>query len=193
MFPFAVRKSFVISNHIDKVQFAESLVNKLLRKLHKPNVAIIQNGYEIVFNRGFTEVLIRLNWISGGLIRVTFSGNQLRVTYELSFVHMFWLACFLTSIILISIIADQFSLRPGSSATQLWGIGILWSLYTALVYITTVIFDLRMGKTINEVELSRENISQEQLSWMSRPDVCPACGAAIEKHMQVCPDCGLTL
>jgi hypothetical protein len=193
MFPFAVRKSFVISNHIDKAQFAESLVNKLLCKLHKPNVAIIQDGYEVVFNRGFTEVLIRLNWISGGLIRVTFKGDQLWVTYELSFVLIFWLTCFLSFIFLISVISDQFSLRPGSSAPQLWGISILWGSYTVLVYVTTVIFDLRMGKTINEVELSSENISEEQLGWMNRPDVCPACGAKVEKDMQVCPDCGLTL
>jgi hypothetical protein len=193
MFPFAVRKSFVVVNHIDKARFAESLVNKLLAKLHKPNVAIIQDGYEVVFNRGFTEVLIRLNWISGGLIRVTFSHEQLRVSYELSFVLLFGLFCFLTFILLISMVADYFSLRPGSPAPQLWGIGIVWSLYVALVYATTVIFDLRMGKTINEVELSQENISEEQLGWMHTADVCPACGYAVEKQMNVCPDCGLTL
>lgn len=193
MFPFSVRKSFIIINHINKAQFAESLVNKLLPKLHKPNVAIINDGYELVFNRGFTEVLIRLNWLSCGLIRVTFNGDHLRVTYELSFVLLFWLFCFITFVFLIALVADYFSLRPGSPMPQILGISILWSTYVTIVYLTTVIFDLRMGKTINEVELSKENISAEQLSWMSRGDVCPACGYPVQKHMNVCPDCGLTL
>jgi predicted Zn-ribbon and HTH transcriptional regulator len=50
-----------------------------------------------------------------------------------------------------------------------------------------------MGKTINEVELSKENISDEQLNWMSQPDTCPACGYTVDIHTTICPDCGLRL
>jgi hypothetical protein len=193
MFLFSVKKSFVVTNHTNKAEFAEALVNKLLPKFHDPNVAIINDGYEIAFSRGFTEVLIRLNWISDGLVRVTFNGEQLRVAYELSFRLIFWFCCFITLVFLVSMLTEYFSLRPGSVVQQLWGIAILWSLYAGLVYLTTVIFDLRMGKTINEVELSKENIPAEQLSWMSRPDTCPACGFSVEANTTVCPDCGIRL
>jgi hypothetical protein len=193
MFLFSLKKSFVVTNHTNKAEFAEALVNKLLPKFHNPNVAIINDGYEIAFSRGFTEVLVRLNWISDGVIRVTFSGDQLRVAYELSFRLIFWFCSFITLVFLISMLTEYFSLRPGSLMTQLWGIAVLWSLYAGIVYLTTVIFDLRMGKTINEVELSKENISAEQLSWMSRPDTCPACGFSVESNHSVCPDCGIRL
>jgi len=193
MFLFSVKKSFAITNHINKALFAEALVNKLLPKLHTPNVAITNDGYELVFSRGFTEVLIRLNWISEGVIKVAFSEEQIQVRYELNFRLMFWLCCFITIFLLVSILTEYFSLRPGSSIAQWIGIGILWSLYGGIIYFTTVIFDLRMGKTINEVELSYENISDEQLGWMNRTDVCPACGHTVESNSIVCPDCGLRL
>jgi hypothetical protein len=193
MFLFSVKKSFVVTNHTNKAEFAEALVNKLLPKFHDPNVAIINDGYEIAFSRGFTEVLIRLNWISDGLVRVTFNGDRLRVAYELSFRLIFWFCCFITLVFLVSMLTEYFSLRPGSLVPQWWGIAILWSLYAGTVYVTTVIFDLRMGKTINEVELSKENIPAEQLNWMSRPDTCPACGFSVEGNHTVCPDCGIRL
>jgi hypothetical protein len=193
MFLFSVSKSFVISNHTNKADFAETLVNKLLPKFHHPHVAIINDGYELVFSGGFTEVLMRFNWISDGLIRVTFTESQLWVEYELNFRYTFWIFCFVTLFLIISIISEYFSLRPGSIVPQLWGMGMLWGFYAAIVYLTTVIFDLRMGKTINEVELSKENISEEQLNWMSRPDTCPACGYSVQIQNTVCPDCGLRL
>jgi hypothetical protein len=193
MFLFAIRKSFVIENHTDKAEFAEALVNKLLPKLHHPNVAIINDGYEMVFSRGFTEMLVRFNWISDGIIRVTFTQEQVLVAYELSFRYTFWIFCFVTLFLIVSIITEYFSLRPGSIQPQLWGLGILWIFYAVVIYLTTVIFDLRMGKTINEVELSKENISAEQLNWMNKPDTCPACGYTVDSHSTVCPDCGLRL
>jgi hypothetical protein len=55
MFPFSVQKSFVISNYTNKAEFAETLVNALLPKLHQPNVAIINNGYEIVLAKGLPK------------------------------------------------------------------------------------------------------------------------------------------
>jgi hypothetical protein len=100
---------------------------------------------------------------------------------------------FYHSLSVISGITEFFSSRPGSIAPQVWSIALLWSVYSGIVYLTTVAFDLRMGKTINEVELGKENIPAEQLMWMNTPDTCPACGHAIEARSTACPDCGLRL
>jgi len=193
MFLLSISRSFVLTNHIDKTYFAEALTTKLAPKLHQPNVAVILNGYEIVFSRGFVEVLIRLNWISYGMIRITHTQEKVQVAYELSFMHMFWLSCFLSFMIIVSIIMNYFSIRMQSVTPQLIGIMLLWLVHVLIIYLTTLIFDLRIGKTINEVELSRENVSAEQLVWINNVNRCPACGYVLEEKADLCPDCGLHL
>jgi len=176
MFPFSYIKQFEFeADQLTDGEMSE-IFDAFKEQFYNPKT----NANTLSFS-SFNMILKRHRWLDGGSLSINRSENKLTVKIEL---HFYLISFILVAISMGYLIVDHDRIWIG-----LFVMSAFLSLFTFLYLWTTSMYRLSIKHTIQR-QLTDLKIERTP-TFVAVTDICPACGEAISKAMNSCPNCGL--
>ncbi len=180
-FPHSYQKIILLSDKSFNIKYIYHKINILSKEINIKNMAEEQNNIKFTSNNSLLHFEYDINF--------KIDESEEKLIIEVDTINLF-------KISILIVIVLPFISNFGIINLIFYAMAAAAAFYMAnILYINRFINKIT-NFIIKDIEINKvqtEELSEQQLAWMSDSDLCPACGTLVLGYFQFCEECGLKL